>query len=128
MDERGFSRHSQRRLFDSAKMKPRLTTDPLNVRTVVRPNARQVPADRLFPSFFMGGFECSTHILDNGRRLDLIKGTHHDRFVAQDYHRLMEQGLRVARDGVRWNLIETSPGHYDFSSLAPMVRAARQTG
>ncbi len=40
----------------------------------------------------------------------------------------MEQGLRVARDGVRWNLIEPSPGRFDFSSLAPMVRAARQTG
>jgi hypothetical protein len=109
-------------------MKPRSTTDQANGRSFVRTNAREASAERVFPSFFMGGFECSTHILDHGRRLDLISGTRHDRFAAQDYHRLMEQGMRVARDGVRWNLIETSPGHFDFSSLAPMVRAARQTG
>lgn len=73
----------------------------------------------------MGGFECSTHCLREGKRLDLITSTHHDRFAREDYERLVEQGMRVARDGVRWHLIERNPGHYDFSSLEPMVRAAR---
>src|SRR6185369_4935346 len=83
-------------------------------------------ADRLFPSFFMGGFECSTHRLREGRRLDLIAGTRHEEFCLRDSQRLEEQGLRVARDGVRWHQIEKSPGRYDFASLAPMVRAAEQ--
>ncbi len=46
----------------------------------------------------------------------------------QDYERLRAQGLRVAREGVRWHLVEQRPGHYDFSSVAPIVRAARATG
>jgi beta-glucosidase/6-phospho-beta-glucosidase/beta-galactosidase len=82
----------------------------------------------MFPSFFMGGFECSTHKLSEGKRLDLISSTHHDRFAHEDYERLMEQGMRVARDGLRWHLIEKTPGHYDFSSLEPMVGAAKDTG
>src|SRR3954454_23166831 len=81
---------------------------------------------RLFPSFFIGGFECSTHRLSGGRRLDLIQSTQHDRFARQDYERLVEQGMRVARDGVRWHLVEAAQGHYDFLSLAPMVRAAAE--
>ena len=32
-----------------------------------------------------------------------------------------------ARDGVRWHLIEKTPFRYDFSSLLPMLQAARQT-
>jgi hypothetical protein len=80
---------------------------------------------RMFPSFFMGGFECSTHKLDENKRLDLIRGTRHDEFARQDYERLMEQGIRVARDGVRWHLVEAQRGHYDFATLAPMVGAAR---
>ena len=72
----------------------------------------------------MGGFECSTHRLNPRQRLDLVSSTQHDRFAREDYERLMEQGMRVARDGARWHLIEHTPGAYDFSTLAPMVRAA----
>jgi hypothetical protein len=35
-----------------------------------------------FPSFFLGGFECSTHRNIAGRRLDLIAGTRHDLLAA----------------------------------------------
>ena len=82
----------------------------------------------LFTSFFLGGFECSTHRLRTGRRLDLLAATAHDRHAAADYRRLRAQGIHTARDGVRWHLIERTPGRYDFSSLLPLVRAARQTG
>ena len=43
----------------------------------------------------MGGFECSTHKLGEGKRLDLIASTHHDRFARQDYERLVEQGMSI---------------------------------
>ena len=80
--------------------------------------------ERLFDSFFMGGFECSTHRLRTGKRLDEIAATRHDRFAREDYLRLQGQGMRVAREGLRWHLIERQPGTYDFASALPLVRAA----
>jgi beta-glucosidase/6-phospho-beta-glucosidase/beta-galactosidase len=82
----------------------------------------------LFQSFFMGGFECATHRLKSGKRLDMIAATRHDRFVREDYARLIEYGIRTARDGIRWHLIEERPNRYDFSSALPMIRAARDVG
>lgn len=84
-------------------------------------------AKGLFESFFLGGFECSTHRLKSGRRLDEIDATRHDQFAIDDYSRLQAQGIRTARDGLRWHLIEQTPQEYDFSSLLPMVRAAQNT-
>ncbi|MBI5671446.1 MAG: glycosyltransferase [Chloroflexi bacterium] len=84
--------------------------------------------NRLFQSFFLGGFECSTHRLRNGRRLDLLASSQHERFALRDYRRLREQGIRAARSGLAWHRIETSDGRYDFSSVLPQVRAARETG
>ncbi|PYE51886.1 beta-glucosidase [Deinococcus yavapaiensis] len=82
----------------------------------------------LFGSFFLGGFECSSHRLRSGRRLDLVASTRHDAFARQDYERLREVGVRAARDGLRWHLVEARPGTYDFSSFLPMHRAAREVG
>ncbi|MHB8287345.1 MAG: hypothetical protein ACYDD1_22075, partial [Caulobacteraceae bacterium] len=78
-----------------------------------------------FDSFFMGGFECASHVRNDGRRLDLTAATEHDRFVGQDYRLLKASGISSARDGLRWHLIEQTPGQYDFSSWLPMLRAAR---
>jgi beta-glucosidase/6-phospho-beta-glucosidase/beta-galactosidase len=83
---------------------------------------------QLFDSFFMGGFECSTHRPADGRRLDLIAGTRHDILVAQDYRQAAEHGIRTIRDGVRWHLVEATPGRYDWSSLLPLLRAAEVAG
>ncbi len=83
----------------------------------------------LFRSFFLGGFECSTHRRKDGRRLDLIAATRHDVLAEQDYRQLAEHGIRAARDGVRWHLVEAEgPGRYDWSPVLPMLRAARRTG
>lgn len=82
------------------------------------------PPDPLFQSFFIAGFECSTHRNMSRRRLDMIASTRHDLMALEDYSQLAEHGIRTARDGLRWHLIETSPGHYDWSSLLPMLRAA----
>lgn len=82
----------------------------------------------LFKSYLMGGFECSTHRIQNGRRLDLINSTKHDRFAEKDYERLRQIGMHTARDGVRWHLIEKEPFKYDFSSLKQQVGAIKKTG
>lgn len=81
-----------------------------------------------FRSFFMGGFECSTHRLRSGRRLDVIGSTLHDKFARQDYARCAAVGMRTVRDGLRWHLIERTPGSYDFDSALPMLEAARDAG
>jgi hypothetical protein len=84
--------------------------------------------DPLFDSFFMAGFECSTHRRHDGTRLDLIRATGHDTHVASDYRQCSELGIRTVRDGLRWHLIEASPGRYDWSSWLPMLEAAAATG
>ncbi len=83
---------------------------------------------QIFQSYLMGGFECSTHRNYKGRRLDVIAATRHDEFAEADYQRLLSVGMRTARDGIRWHLIEREPFRYDFASAANQVRAARKTG
>lgn len=83
----------------------------------------------LFRSFLIGGFECATHRSRprDGSRIDMIAVTRHDEFAQQDYQRLRDIGIRTARDGLRWHLIEQSPGRYDWSSALRQVQAARAT-
>lgn len=86
------------------------------------------PAPALFASFVQGGFECSTHKLREGKRLDLVEATHHAANSAGDYAQLAGLSIRTVRDGLRWHLIETRPGRYDWSSFLPMLHAAHATG
>src|SRR5205814_4597880 len=88
------------------------------------PSADAIVRERLFQSFFLGGFECSTHHRRAGLRLDLIAATRHDQFALADYQRLRDVGIRTVREGVRWHLVEAKPGCYDFSSVKPIARAA----
>jgi hypothetical protein len=81
----------------------------------------------LFRSFWLAGFESACQITRAGRRLDMIAVTQHDRQAAGDYARLRELGIRAARDGIRWPLIERG-GCYDFASLTPMAQAACEHG
>jgi hypothetical protein len=78
----------------------------------------------LFDGMFLGGFECSCHRLPDGTRLDLTRRTRHDELAAEDYARLRGLGMTACRDGVSWVRIERTPGRYDFSSVAPLLRAA----
>ena len=85
------------------------------------------PLSKLFASFWMAGFESSSHISRTGTRLDLIDATQHDLFASDDYALLRSVGIKTVRDAMRWHLIDRG-SHYDFSSLAPMVEAAQQQG
>jgi len=77
----------------------------------------------LFPSFFAGGFECSTPLNFDRVRLDELERTGHDAHFRDDYRRLRSCGIRTARDGVRWNRIDNK-GQLDFSSVLPYLEAA----
>ncbi|RST30318.1 beta-glucosidase [Sphingomonas ginkgonis] len=81
-----------------------------------------------FDSFLQAGFECSSHRRQDGVRLDLIRATSHDRHADRDYRLCRELGFRTLRDGVRWHLVERSPGRYDWSSWMPVLEAAEANG
>jgi len=78
-------------------------------------------------SFWLGGFESGCHINRFGQRLDMIALTGHDQQTARDYVLLQSIGIHSVRDGVRWHLIDRR-SRFDFSSFAPMLEAAEQTG
>ena len=80
-----------------------------------------------FRSFWMGGFECSSHRRPDGVRVDVLAASGHDRTAAEDYRQLAGLGLRTVRDGLRWPLAEPGPGRYDWSSWTPQLRAAHET-
>ena len=85
--------------------------------------------DSVFRSFYIGGFEGSTHRRHvDSQRLDMIDATQHDAFILEDYRRLRSVGINTARDAVRWHKVESSTGAYDWTSVLPMLRAARDTG
>src|SRR5437660_5738568 len=105
-----------------------LNAGPLAPRSPLPTGKLPVVGSRhILKSFFGGGFECSSHMRSSGRRLDLVAATSHDQFALADYQRLQHQGLHVAREGVRWHLVEATRGRYDFSSVLPIVQAARET-
>ena len=85
-------------------------------------------APPLFKSFFMAGFECSTHRRRDGRRLDMIAQSRHDAFAAADYARCTALDLHTVRDGVRWHLGERRPGVIGVKHELARVRAARDAG
>ena len=82
----------------------------------------------MLPSLFLAGFECSTHRRPDGVRLDLVRSTGHEALALEDYRACAALGLRGVRDGLRWHLIETAPGVYDWSSWRPMLEAAQEAG
>jgi hypothetical protein len=92
-----------------------------------RPDAGRVPAERLFRSFWMAGYECSCHLNSAGERLDMTAALEHDARAAEDYRALGEVGMACARDGLRWHLIDNR-GEYDWRSWLPMLDAARASG
>lgn len=71
----------------------------------------------------MGGFECSTHVGRDGRRLDMIAATDHERQADRDYALLRSIGIRTARDGARWHLVDRGAS-FHFDSFLPLLRAA----
>ena len=87
------------------------------------------PAGSPFASFWWGGWECSSHRrLADRRRVDVVAATGHDRWAAEDYRALGALGMRTVRDGLRWPLIETSPGRYDGASWRRQLDGARDAG
>jgi beta-glucosidase/6-phospho-beta-glucosidase/beta-galactosidase len=81
-----------------------------------------------FRSFFMGGYECADHINRSGERVNLLRITEHDKRALQDYEDLASLGILVAREGICWSAVETSPFIFDFSEVENRIKAAENVG
>jgi hypothetical protein len=81
----------------------------------------------LFRSFFWAGFECATGYNVHKEWVDQVVATQHDIFADEDYRRLSEAGIRVAREAIRWPLVDRR-GRYDFTTVDPFLRAGRNHG
>ena len=85
------------------------------------------PAPSLFRSFWQAGFESATHVTRHGVRVDMLARPQHDRVVGEDFARIRDLGILVAREGIRWHLVDRA-GHFDFSSVRPVTDAANEHG
>jgi len=112
--------------FDPAQRNERRLHAAIAAHAAVLP-VPDLATSRLFQTFLMGGFECSSHRRRDRRRLDLLSATGHALHAERDYLALAEHGIRSVRDGLRWHLIERLPGRYDWSSFLPMLHAAQKT-
>jgi beta-glucosidase/6-phospho-beta-glucosidase/beta-galactosidase len=81
--------------------------------------------ETIFPTVFMAGFECSTFIWRDGQRKDYVKLTGHDRHLRRDYECLMELGIGVVREAIRWPFVDQGKGRYDWSTLEPVLEALK---
>ncbi|MBB4040590.1 hypothetical protein GGR34_002247 [Microvirga flocculans] len=82
----------------------------------------------MFHSFFLAGFEGSTGYNRHGQWFDQVVATGHETTVREDYRMLADLGIRAAREVMRWPLIDSGKGRYDFSSVDPFMEAARENG
>jgi quercetin dioxygenase-like cupin family protein len=79
----------------------------------------------LFGSFFLGGFECSTHISVEGHRLDVIVATQHDKLAREDYRLCRSAGIHAVREAARWPLIDRG-GRLDLDGVRGLARIGRE--
>ena len=82
----------------------------------------------MFRGFVWGGFEGASHLRHDGRRVDAVAASGHDRHAALDHALLRALGLRTAREALRWHLVEQAEGRFDWSSARAQVAAARAAG
>lgn len=77
----------------------------------------------IFPTFFMAGFECSTFLWKDGKRKDYVRITGHDRHLKKDYDALMDLGVGVVREAVRWPFVDLGEGKFDWKSVDEVIDA-----
>lgn len=73
----------------------------------------------------MAGFECSTFVWKDGKRKDYVVRTGHDRHLKDDYKCLMELGIGVVREAIRWPIVDKGGGKYDWSTVDPMLEGLK---
>jgi beta-glucosidase/6-phospho-beta-glucosidase/beta-galactosidase len=82
----------------------------------------------LFKSFISAGFECTSALAQDKRRLNLLGQTRHDDLCLDDYALMNQNGFLTVREGLSWNAIDQGAGVYDFSRYIPLLEAAQRHG
>jgi mannose-6-phosphate isomerase-like protein (cupin superfamily) len=85
------------------------------------------PRPGLFPSFFLGGFECADHRTPEGHRLDVVAATQHDVLAREDYALCRAAGLRAVREAARWPVVDRG-GALDLGGVRRLARLGREAG
>ena len=80
-----------------------------------------------FASFWMAGYEGADHVNAAGIPLSMNDANRHSDKAYEDYALLSEFGIRTVRESIGWRLVEQN-GHFDFSSILPRVKAAKELG
>jgi beta-glucosidase/6-phospho-beta-glucosidase/beta-galactosidase len=88
-----------------------------------QPNNNADSREAIFPTFFMGGFECSTFLWKDGERKDYVAKTRHDQFFERDYECAMDLGIGVVREAIRWPSVDLGGNGYDWSGVDPLIDA-----
>ena len=65
----------------------------------------------------MAGFECSTFVWKDGERKDYVAITGHDQHLDKDYDGLMDLGIGVVREAIRWPFVDRGGGRFDWSTV-----------
>ncbi len=81
----------------------------------------------LFGSFFLGGFECSTHLTLEGYRLDMIAATQHDLLAQEDYRLCRAAGINAIRESARWPIADRH-GALHLGGVRKLARLSRKEG
>ncbi len=81
----------------------------------------------LFGSLFIGGFECSTQMTAEGRRLDMVAATQHDQCAAEDYQLCRRIGMRAVREAARWPMLDEG-GKLRLEEVRRLAVLGRQRG
>ncbi|MGV3616037.1 MAG: family 1 glycosylhydrolase [Fimbriimonas sp.] len=81
----------------------------------------------MFRSFWMAGFECATGFNRDREWIDQIAATSHDTRADEDFAACRRMGLRTAREGIRWPLVDRGL-RYDFESFESRLAAAQRHG
>lgn len=84
--------------------------------------------EKLFGSFFMGGFECTYAKVEHNRRIDCIAESKHDLMCREDYKLLAQEGITTVREGLSWWQIDRGNNVYDFTRFETMMRIAQEEG
>lgn len=71
----------------------------------------------------MAGFECSTFVWKDGKRKDYVAITGHDQHLVDDYDRVMDLGIGVVREAIRWPMVDKGGGKYDWTSVDRAIEA-----
>lgn len=81
----------------------------------------------MFPSFFIAGFEGSTGYNSSNLWVDSVSRTRHDTRMDEDYARIRELGISVARECVRWPLLDRK-GRISPNRIQSTLDAAHRHG